>query len=187
MSRCEETRGRLDDWLDGLLDQVVQEHVARHLRECADCRRFFEQHRQIEQDVWRLGLAADRLASAPADGNRVKTHWRSVLRIAAAVLVVVTTGFIALQYRHAGHTTPSHPDRGVLSGKTPVNRSLRRMAPPAHAAPSDFSVTVDDSYMAVRLESSNPRIQIVWLYPMAQPAKPQGDDDGGDVNDTSIG
>jgi len=187
MSRCEEMRERLDDWLDGLLDQAVQDRVALHLRECADCRRFFEQHRQIEQGVWQLGQAANRLASVPVADKRVKTHWRSVLHIAAAVLVVVTTGFIALQYRHAGQPTPRPLGHSVSLAQARRSRLLPQEPPAAHAAPSDFSVTVDDSYMAVRLKSSNPRIQIVWLYPMVQPAKPQSDDDNGDVNDTSSG
>lgn len=185
MNRCHEIKDRLDDWLDGLLEPAEQEGVAAHLQDCAACRRLFERRREIEEGVLRLGQAADRLASAPPVGKSVPLRWRSVLRIAAAVLVVVTTGFVALQYRHAGRPMPTPPGRSVLSGEARESRSLPKESPTANEAPSEFSVTVDDSYMAVRLESSNPRIQIVWFYPMVQPAEPEGDDDEGDVDDVS--
>jgi len=185
MIRCDEIKRHLDDWLDDLLAPTEQHRVASHLQDCADCRRLFERHREITEQVWALGQAADRLAAAPAESRRAKPPWISVLRIAAAVLVVVTTGFVALQFRRAGGPIPAPLGRGGSSGEATAGRSLPKESFPVKEAPSDFSVTVDDSYMAVRLESSNPRIQIVWLYPMVQPAEPESGDDDGDANDTS--
>lgn len=125
---CNETRARLDELVDGSLDDAARRQVETHLRRCPECRRRLEGlqalrarvqtlPRAIEppRDLWR-GIVAriedgevirGRFSPAP------RPWWahRGLLAAAAALLVIASSGLTALFLR-GGDPSPALPRPG---------------------------------------------------------------------------
>lgn len=135
--RCEEVRGRLDDWVEGKLAETEAEPVAAHVAGCAACR---VETRALEQlldaaaelpaeiapprDLW-AGIDA-RLDEEPGrtpSGNGLPA-WALVAAALALVLVtaavtsILTRNYdeaMALKLRRAGDSAPA-AQRGDTGG-----------------------------------------------------------------------
>ena len=180
MNRCDEIQGRLDDWLDDLLEPAEQGRVAAHLQDCADCRRLFEQHNEISEDLQTLGQLVDRMTATPREVAQPRRRWQRIGRVAAAVLIVGTIGMGAVWYRSIRTTelTVRVPDAPRQDG----NLDDGRMAPRVRTERSEALIHLvkGDDRLAVRLPSKNPRVQIVWFYDPARPKveSPEHEDEG---------
>ncbi|MFH1417919.1 MAG: zf-HC2 domain-containing protein [Planctomycetota bacterium] len=185
--RCQETRLRLDDWLDNLLDPVVRAAVDDHLAECPACYRVFDRHRMIEGDLLALGAAAERIADAGTRTPfRSRSWWRSAIGVAAVVAILVTVGFVTIGSRGTGNRDrriAREPSAGLDS--TGVARLHTRGADEPIVRPNVFAVATGDRRMAVEMESSNPRIHVVWFYDQVLPTEAPGEVEGSDAPGTS--
>jgi anti-sigma factor RsiW len=153
MSRCDDIRAGLDDWLDGPADAGLRREINAHLGECADCASFFEQHRRLAADLGALAGAAERMAeAAPRPARSGRQPWRLRWYAAAVVLLGVAIGvYRAAPWREDQPLRLAEVSPGVGTGDRPE-------------ASSGFQVTFPDHRLAVVLESANPRVHIVWLY-----------------------
>ncbi len=70
MNRCHGIQSRLDDWLDAMLEPAEQERVAAHLQDCAACRKLFERHDTISENLQALGQIADQMAPERSEAAR---------------------------------------------------------------------------------------------------------------------
>lgn len=124
--RCEEVRGRLDEWVEGALGERQKEAVAAHLAGCDDCRaeaRALEAllaaaadlPREIRppRELW-AGIDA-RLAGSERPRRAGLPAWAMVAAalalvvVTAAVTTILTRNYdeaVALKLRRAGESAP---------------------------------------------------------------------------------
>ncbi len=124
--RCEEVRGRLDEWVEGALGEREKEAVAAHLAGCDDCRaeaRALEAllaaaadlPREIRppRELW-AGIDA-RLAGSERPRRAGLPAWAMVAAalalvvVTAAVTTILTRNYdeaVALKLRRAGESAP---------------------------------------------------------------------------------
>ncbi len=169
MSRCDDIRAGLGDWLDGLADAGLRGEIDAHLGGCADCADFFEQHRRLAADLGALAGAAERMAAAaPLPARSGVRAWRLRWYAAAVVLLGVAVGvYRASPWREDQPQEFAEVSPGVGAGDRPE-------------AWSGFQVTVPAHRLAVTLESANPRVHIVWLYDEVLPPDDSTGDGAGD-------
>ena len=158
MNRCHEIQGRLDDWLDDRLEPAEQERVAAHLQDCAACRKLFERHNTISENLQALGRIADRVAATPQEAAPPQRRWQSVGRVAAAVLIVGTIGMGAAWYRWT-----SRAERIVHVPAVPRqvdNLEDGRVGPATTTERHEALIRLvkGDDRLAVRLPSKNPLV-----------------------------
>ncbi len=179
MNRCHEIQSRLDDWLDAMLEPAEQERVAAHLQDCAACRKLFERHDTISENLQALGQIANQMAPRRSEAARPGRSWQRVGRVAAAVLIVGTIGMGAAWYRWTNRAerivhVPAVPRQvGNLSdGRIGLEATTERRE-------ARIRLVKGDDRMAVRMPSKNPLVQIVWFYDPARPKveSPENEDE----------
>ncbi len=182
---CEETRLRLDDWLDDCLDPAVQAEVDEHLAECPRCFRIFDSHRMIEGDLTALGAAADKLADASAQVPlRSRSWWRTAVGVAAVVAILVTAGIVTVGSRGTGNSDPQFAKQtltGTDSARNGQPRATGNKNSIEHSNVFAVAITGNDHRMAVEMESNNPRIHVVWFYNQVLPKETPGEVESNDV------
>ena len=162
MTRCQDIRAGLDDWLDGLASPELRAEIDAHLAECAKCAGYFERQRRLAGDLAALGRAANRIADLePAAARASASRWQGFWPAAAAAAIVVAGGVFLANYR-TSHRAVQRADSEVTS----VEQS-----PTTKAAPA-FAVKTPEDCLAVPVESTNPRVHIVWLYKETLPVEP---------------
>lgn len=170
---CKTTLALMDDWVDGAIDPAQRHAIERHLSTCASCGAAFEAQQRLAGDLSALGGAADAIAAGPAESAPKAlpgaSVWGTTLRFAAAMVLAVGAAWMA---RVA--LWPVHEDAG-RSGPMYVENDARNHELPADSGPTVILAS-DRAQMAVEVESSNPRIHIVWLYDTPV-AESDGDED----------
>lgn len=160
MSDCGEIRAGLDDWLDGVLDEVTCRKIDEHCAKCAACKEWFERHRIIAGHLELLGSVADRIAQrAPSVFSRRRSMpiaWRA----AALVLLAVGAVFAA---RSIWKTPPSRP-LAIGPIESPASQPVILARSSGKASGSAISIDPGEGRFAVAIPSSDPTIRIVWLY-----------------------
>lgn len=145
------TESRLNDYLDGLLEEPEEGGVEEHLEACAACRDALEANREVVdrvrelpaairpgRDLWE-GIEAATRPVRPLRGGRTSSpphrRWRrpALLAVAAAVLVAVTATVTFLLVQ-ATSGTPSPV------ATTPTTTSVAATA----ASSGDFAATEAD-------------------------------------------
>lgn len=157
---CHEATRLIDAWLDGELSAAQQRALKGHLAGCDDCRRACETQSALSADLKALGRAADELAdpaqSMARHGARtVPRWWTAPLRVAA--VVAISAGALLLARAWLGPPRDAHdvPPRLHVDAESMTREPAERPA---------VILAADRSQMTVEVESSNPRIRIVWLY-----------------------
>jgi hypothetical protein len=130
---CQELDGRLDDWIDGVLERDAATGVEEHLRGCAECREHERQLRELlahaaalprsvspARDLW-PGIEA-RLAAGGWRGTVASWRGPLVLAAAAAVLVALGAAFLA-ERGPSGVETAQIPGARVERVSTPAGVS----------------------------------------------------------------
>jgi anti-sigma factor RsiW len=96
---CAGTRDRLDDYVDGLLDEDDRESVAQHLLACQDCRREETQLRALLAEAAALAHEVPPPADLwPRIERRIRPAsgaWLRHLAAAACIVLAVTVALIA--------------------------------------------------------------------------------------------
>lgn len=161
---CEKTRVRMDDWLDGLLDEKVHGEVKDHLAFCDECRAMFKRHLDLQGDLAALGAIAERIAAA-GPGAAAGRRWRGI-RIAvgvAAVMALFATGYLITQENHL-EDRPGVREQ-IAHGKRPASELTALGDLMVRSAGSD-AVQIKDgpNCVAVSVETSNPKVHLVWIY-----------------------
>ena len=165
MMGCEKIRIRLDDWLDGRLTDEALGEVKDHLAYCEACRSHFERHLSLAEDLAALGRAANRMAdhAGPSVGRQRRRIGRIVA--VAACLALVAGGIYYAGLSHVEFMPPvtSAPEapRLVVSDRPAVPLGELMVRPV-----DERQVRIENApdCVAVHVESSNPRVHIVWLY-----------------------
>jgi len=186
MLGCEKNRVRLDDWLDGLLDESARGEVNDHLAFCDECRALFKRELELQGDLVELGALGDEIATGESR-SASKRSWRFgrfAATVAAAVILIGTGTLLTRSLRSARE-----------SGS--VENPVPSIAASDHPLPlGDLMVSRIDSNrvnikgggpecVAVNVQTSNPKIQIVWLYGECQsPAIPAKDETDTQLNPT---
>ncbi len=177
MMGCEKTRIRLDDWLDGLLDESARGEVNDHLAFCDECRALFKRQLDLQGDLVELGALADRIATGESR-TASRRSWRvgRVAATAAAAIMLVWAGtHFARSWRIA-----QEPGRGE-SPVLPIAASEQPLPlgdlMVSRIDANQISIKGGPECVAVNVQTSNPKIQIVWLYGECQsPATPAKDE-----------
>lgn len=162
MMGCEKTRIRLDDWLDGLLDENARGEVNDHLAFCESCRALFKQHLDLQSDLAELGSVADRIA-ANGSGAATGRHWRGlrVIAAAAAMLALVVTGYLLTRESSQELQSGTGQKFAQIDGRElkPLgDLMVRRMGN------DRVQIKEGPNCVAVEVETSNPKVRVVWLY-----------------------
>jgi len=180
MDLCGEIRERFDDWLEDSLSDADRKTIEGHLKACDACRRFFDYHETLANDLMALGRAADRMAAGRTAAKPVSHDRIRPLQVAAIIALFIVPGMIIKRvlFDQVGQPTQvvsNDPrERAEERPDDPGDQSAR---PPDS---SDFHFSHDDDRLAVRMKSDNPRVHIVWLYDTIPPPE-----DGGNENNPS--
>jgi anti-sigma factor RsiW len=146
---------QLDEYLLDLLPLAERQAFAKHLEHCARCRAELAVQRRVDQllaQAAELELAPPlAIYAAGRRGSRRRWRWAGVGAVAGSVALA------AAWWNWADIATPPR----TVAGK----------APPAVEQPSRPKVTVQlaDNVIARPIESSDPRVTIVWTYPVVRP------------------
>jgi anti-sigma-K factor RskA len=134
---CEEVRPLLPAAAIGALDRDEAADVARHLLLCRSCRQEFD---QLSDTVDYIGLTVPQVNPSPAlrqqflsslsedespigeSRRTVMTHWRWAATAAAALVVVLLTANLIVQFNLFGadHHSSAQPTRTASAATTPL-------------------------------------------------------------------
>ncbi|MCA9256451.1 MAG: zf-HC2 domain-containing protein [Phycisphaerales bacterium] len=153
---CDHFRARLDDWLDGTIEDADRSRIEAHLADCQACASMASAERRLTMDLSILNDLGNRIAHQAVEAppqTKPRTRFNPG-RIAAAVAILVGGGYAAVQFatRTPGVKESSDIDVNVES-PAPIQTT--------------FMMPRDDTRMSVRMPSENPRVHIVWLYDTA--------------------
>lgn len=166
---CDRFRAQLDAWLDDELDAADRAELESHVDSCDACRAYFGRAAAVADRLSELGTVADAIAaSAGSIPERRPSYSQPIVRIAAAIVLLAVAGLAwrAGLWRSERTASP-----------TPIVRTDSDHQPP-RLRPSttdvrEIVVASDAPKLAVRMESGNPRIQIVMFYePMRADTSP---------------
>jgi anti-sigma factor RsiW len=169
----------LDAYLCGWLSPQETAAFEAHLADCAACRREAEQQRRIDQ---LLEQGAGRVEAIPSSlidaiegritrlGRRRKMRWALGLSTAVAAMLAIGVWLA----RQRGDVRPG--PRPIAEKPTEKEPTKQKVAPPvqeASASEPRVRVALADPSdgIAVPLETSNPRVSIVWIYPAVKPVQ----------------
>lgn len=155
---------RLDDYLDGDLPEIERLDFEAHLTMCETCRQAVELDRR-----WG-GLLAAAGPVAPASLTRnilavVERHRR--LRLARAVALIGLAASLAFAVARWNVDRPRVPVARTNdpSASQPIASADQR--PEVH-----ITIAPESRLLALPLESKNPQVSIVWLYPEVRSTSP---------------
>lgn len=161
MTPCEQHLDRLDAWLDDELNSADEAALEKHLAACTACRHVFQSQGALARRITDLAEISNRIAvKTAAPSEETPSRFRS-WRTAAAILLAVGAGIAAFTSRSPRHTIqvikgPSARPGGVTTARSPVA--------PVRPEPVEPTVEVGNNQMAVRMETRNPSIHIIWIY-----------------------
>ncbi len=188
---------QLDDYLLGWLSPEEVAAFERHLAGCPACRGEQELQRSIDRalagpavslDLIPVGLL-ERIRRHVRARDRRRAVRRTWLAAAAATLLLATAigGWIVHQTgqnggEHAAAPGPTHEPPEAVAG-SPGVASAGSVPPPEHAFPAPTKrvavstrvVLADPSAgIVVPVETKDPKITMVWIYPTFKPAAEVG-------------
>jgi hypothetical protein len=132
---CDETLERLDDYVDGVLDEAAFQEVELHLAGCADCA---AEHRMLRELLERAA-ALPRAVAPPRDlwpgvaerlAPRRTTASRWTMGLAAAAALAVATTLAIRPHAGPAETSPT---------TTPVATATEGLPPALEAAEAEYA------------------------------------------------
>ncbi len=178
-SQCD----NLDAFLCGWLPEDEAARFESHLAGCSACRREIDQQQKLDR---LLGPAAEHLGPAPSSLiDRIDRQLRSIRRRRLVRLAcgLTTASVLAVA---VGVWLGSHPAGGPSARQPVVQRHVEpetgqgEVEPAAQLAsdvllPARVSLADPSEAILVPLETSNPNVSIVWVYPTVMPAHAPSD------------
>ena len=139
--QCLEAKEHVHARLDGELDDSGTSELGAHLEGCPECRAFSEEMDSLRSWIVEVG-ETDRMEPTAGTVQRSPSSrwWRGVPALAASFLL------------------------GLGLILTSVLRPVGPPSPPPVAATFEVQAA-NENLLVVQLESQNPGIHIVWLYP----------------------
>jgi len=183
--RCD----HLDDYLAGVLSAAEAARFEAHLAECPACREEVADGQRIDR---LLARASDHLEPVPArlvdriEGRigslRRRRLVRVVLGLSAAAAALLAVGISLMPRDEVTPPRPAtHRDVPFIAEETikrkPDSHADVHEAPPPAQLPSNNArrvrVSLADPAEAilVPIETSNPNVSIVWIYPTLRPGR----------------
>jgi anti-sigma factor RsiW len=160
----------IDDYLDGSLPDPERTGFAAHLPACATCRQIVQECERLDETLFRAVVQSaplphgliDRIEGQLLRARRRRRFRTAGLTAAAALLLCVLTA-----WRLAERWMRPPEQAAPVAEQTPV------LADQAIASVAPVHVTFrrPDEVIARRLESKNPDVTIIWVYP-AQTTEP---------------
>ncbi len=166
--RCQDARDLIHDRIDGVAEASAIEALDAHVDICADCRRYADQMRALNDAFDQLRRESE-IPQAPA------APWYGRLaRIAAAVLIAAGAGWYLIRSRPSDDRAPV-----VRIAHSPVEPT-QAVQPPRGASPMpvasvELTGKSASSFVAMPRESGHPRVHVYILYPVSQAAVARGD------------
>jgi len=153
---CDHFNRRIDDWLDGTLEDADRSRIDAHLAACSSCASMAAAERRMATDLSMLNDVGNRIAHQGVAAPPESTPRRRLnpVRIAAALAILVGGGYAAI---HFATRTPSVNDSSDIAANVEESGPIK----------TTFMMPRDDTRMSVRMPSDNPRVHIVWLYDTA--------------------
>lgn len=183
MLGCEKNRVRLDDWLDGLLDESARGEVNDHLAFCDDCRALFKRHLDLQGDLVELGALGDEIATGESrSASRRSWRFGRFAATVAAAVILIGTGTLLTRSMWSAREPGSaeNPVPSIAASDQPLPLGDLMVS---RIDANRISLKGGPECVAVNVQTSNPKIQIVWLYGECQsPATPVKDESDTQLN-----
>lgn len=169
--------GQLEDYLDGELLQPERRRFESHLPSCPSCNEEIAAFARLKR---RLASAVEQELCPPELIRRIESQIltapeRRPIRISARIAVAAATLCVAA-WLTLGLRKPQPTELWVAPDAIPRPelRSKPSEAPASHGNKSTANIRVElsDEYLAVPVETNDPRIAIIWLYPTAEVSTP---------------
>ncbi len=158
---CEEAQNRWHEQLDaGRPDAELEEH----LRGCVSCREYAAQMALIADGLDKLRLETEAITSqtsGPALREQTQSWLRitprrvhRLVRVAAAVVVLIGGGILYQNVQRSNHTQQNNGGSSAVIGMPQTNPRVGITLRGGAA----------EKFMAVARHSSEPDVQLYWLY-----------------------
>jgi hypothetical protein len=181
--RCDDAQNLIQRELDGELTVDQAATLAAHVARCSRCRAMRHQHAAIQAALKRIAAATDtndvaEPAAQPLTFSATpKPHQRwirtGLAAAAAMALLIGTWQFSNLSRTDKQERTPSVPIVRTPPKPAPaIPPSEVAVAAPEPQPRPDVRVEFrdPDSVIAIRRETSNPNVTILWIYPTIETA-----------------
>lgn len=162
MNACATCREQIDLRIDGMLDASLQSQLADHLSQCAACRRYDATQRALSGDLSALSRVAEVVAAPRVSARRWAPNWMHTGKVAAALAFAVLCTWTFVRKSSIKLNESPAPVARDSTGDDPSTR------PPVRFAVS-VEPTEAASRFAIPIETTNPRIHMVWLYDSVSP------------------
>lgn len=142
MMQCKDIQNQFSEYLENSLSEVANSDVEKHLKSCADCSKELEETKSflsiLEDDKMEipsanLRLNFDKMLAQEIEENQPKvvqlqpkSDWKSYLRIAASILIVLSA-FLLGKYQ-SNPTTNTNKQAKVLAQLEDNSASKRILA-----------------------------------------------------------
>ena len=170
---------QIDDYMLGWLSPDEAAAFERHLTDCPVCRRELNLQQSIDgllagcggpMDVIPSGLVERTQYLVRAERRRKVVRWAAGLAVAVAVLLLAVIG------RFAFWSTSGQGNRDVAvsqnpagaPGNTASNSPISTLENPK--ASTRVALADPSSGIVLECKTSDPKINIVWIYPTVKPA-----------------
>lgn len=176
---CRKAQKCIQFEIDGELPADLRGPFARHLDECAPCRRI-RAHMRLMTDTL-SGFAAPTRAGPSLRFNRdvdPMQRWRIPLAAVAAIAALLT-GWMVVNQRHVPLTpvrVANAPRSGTNVPAPATGKPSEPLALGANAEPPKVRVLIapESNVIALPVETRNPNITILRIYPRLQLAESAG-------------
>jgi putative zinc finger protein len=159
--KCDECHDLMHAQLDGELQAQKQNQLFSHLNACAGCHDLFADYVRVQgalanlRDETELSPIHPQLATRQPPSRLWTRRFSTTGRIAAAIGLLFVGGWLL---RSTLIESPTEHDPGVIANVD----SESQFEPFVRLSPNSAK-----QFLAVPVESDEPRVHIVWLHPVA--------------------
>ncbi len=157
---CRTIQGMLDEALDSPEDGALDGRALDHLATCRECRELYGRLRQLNEGLGELARSAERISEGISVSS-VSRRWRPLAWAAAAAIALAGT-WVGL---YEGPFVSVDMPRQLVEAE-PQGQKPSEVEVVAETETALMTIDLRDmpSRIAVPVESTNPRVHIVWLF-----------------------